>query len=145
MFEIKKRKNMLGSKERYPVALSDSLDRLSLDRVRREIVAQLPDSAAANFRPISEPVLINRYRRQYFESFSHRIRITIDRELKFFDQRHALRARIRFASNTPDVVILECKFAAEHARETRSLLGGLPGRLARCSKYMLGVQGMLGY
>jgi hypothetical protein len=145
MFEIKERLNMLGRKERYPVTLSTSLDRLSLDDVRREILTQIPEEAASHFLSISLPVLINRYSRQYFESFSRRVRITLDRDLEFYDQRHALRPRTRFRSNSPDIVILECKFAAEDAGETRRLLGGLPGRMSRCSKYMLGVQGLLGY
>ena len=144
-FEIKERLNLLGRKERYPLELSASLDELSLERLRNEILAQIPAAAASQFRSITEPVLINRYRRQYFESFSRRVRITIDQRLEFYDQRHALRPRTRFSQNAPDVVILECKFAAEDGDETRRLLGGLPGRMSRCSKYILGVQGMLGY
>jgi len=144
-FEIKQRLNLLGRKERYPLELSASLDGLTLGELRHEILAQIPPAAAEQFRSITEPVLINRYRRQYFESFSRRVRITIDQQLEFYDQRHALRPRTLFRQNSPDIVILECKFAAEDGDETRRLLGGLPGRMSRCSKYILGVQGMLGY
>ena len=82
-------KEMIGGieywegKERYPVDLAATLDGLSLQDVRRRIIEQVPEAAAAQFRSICEPVLINRYRRQYFESFSRRVRITIDRDLEF--------------------------------------------------------------
>lgn len=144
-FEIKERLNLLGRKQRYPLELSAPLDELSHATLRAEILAQIPAAAAAQFQSITEPVLVNRYRRQYFESFSRRVRITIDQRLEFYDQRRALRPRMRFAQNAPDIVILECKFAALDGDETRRLLGGLPGRMSRCSKYILGVQGMLGY
>jgi hypothetical protein len=145
VFEIKERHGLLGRKERYAVSLSASLDRLSFRRTRDEVLAQLPDAAATRFRSVSDPVLINRYRRQYFESFSRRVRITIDQQLQFYDQRQAQRPLTRFPQNTPNVVILECKFSAVDASETRRLLGGLPGRMSRCSKYILGVQCVLGY
>jgi hypothetical protein len=145
VFEIKERLGLLGRKERYPVELSNSLDCLSFEASRSEILAQVPGAAAARFRPISDPILINRYSRQYFESFDRRVRITIDQQLRVYDQRQAARPRTRFPQNSPNIVILECKFSARDATDTRRLLGGLPGRMSRCSKYVLGVQGLLGY
>ena len=144
-FEIKERYNLLGGKQRYSVALSRELSQLTLKQVRAEILQQLPDRAAEEFRAVSEAVLINRYIRQYFQSADLRVRITVDRDLSFYDQRFQRRPRTRFRSEGPGIVILESKFAANDGDEVRRRLGGLPGRMSRCSKYMMGLQRLLGY
>ena len=145
MFEIKERVNQMGSKERHPVTLSDNLPSLTLRQVAREVAAQLPEHARMQFQASSEPVLINRYSRRYFVSFDGQVRVTIDRDLSFYDQRHRKSACVKFPANVPDLLIMECKFAAIDGARTRRQLGGLPGRSARCSKYMMGLMSMLGY
>jgi len=145
MLEIKERVNQMGSKERYPVTLSDKLPSLTLSQLASEIAEQLPEHASLQFQASSNVVLINRYSRKYFVSFDGQVRVTIDQNLSFYDQRARRIACVKFPANVPDVVIMECKFAAIDGARTRRQLGGLPGRSARCSKYMMGLMSMLGY
>ena len=89
-----------------------------------------------------EPSLFNRYRRYYFLSGDGRFRLTVDTELQFGcgGSSNGLRATL-----TPfaPAQILELKFGPSEAEQADRVTNSLPFRLARCSKYVLGI-GRLG-
>jgi hypothetical protein len=89
-----------------------------------------------------EPSLFNRYRRYYFLSADGRFRLTVDTDLQFgrASASNGLRATLTPFART---LILELKFGATEAEQADRVTNSLPFRLARCSKYVLGI-GRLG-
>jgi hypothetical protein len=85
-----------------------------------------------------EPSLFNRYRRYYFLSGDGRFRLTVDTDLQFgrASASNGLQATlIPFAP----AQILELKFGPSEAEQADRVTNSLPFRLARCSKYVLGI------
>ncbi len=85
------------------------------------------------------PALVNRYQRRYFVSGDGHFRLTVDWDLQFADFR-------RFAANgalysADSAVIIELKYPPSHADSAAAAVANsLPFRLARCSKYVLGIE-----
>jgi hypothetical protein len=89
-----------------------------------------------------EPALFNRYRRYYFLSGDGRFRLTVDTELQCGrgGASNGLRtALVPF----PPTLIIELKFGPSEAEQADRVTNSLPFRLARSSKYVLGI-GRLG-
>jgi VTC domain len=89
-----------------------------------------------------EPSLFNRYRRYYFLSGDGRFRLTVDTELQCGrgSASNGLRATLTPCAPTQ---ILELKFGPSEVEQADRVTNFLPFRLARCSKYVLGI-GRLG-
>jgi hypothetical protein len=86
------------------------------------------------------PVLLNRYRRFYFQSADGRFRLTVDGELQF-----AAWSGGRLALARVPGVIVEIKYEPRHADAVERITGELPFRLTRSSKYVLGVERVLAF
>jgi hypothetical protein len=78
-----------------------------------------------------------RYRREYLVSADRRVRVTLDRDLAFFDQR--LRARLSGTRPTPvpRLLVIELKCAPEDLEHARGIVARLPVPVGRCSKFVL--------
>lgn len=144
VLEFKDRRNLSGTKRRHAVSFPAPLSELTYAEIMATTAAALPEPAQAAFAEMTEAVLLNRYRRRYFVSFDGRVRLTLDRDLAFFDPWSRSKPDTRFPLNSAAIVILECKFACEDADHARRLVWELPARVTRCSKYALGVQRLLG-
>ena len=144
VLEFKERRNLSGSKRRHDVEFQAELGDLSFDEILRTTTLGLPDPERTRFDGMVEAVLLNHYRRRYFVSFDGRVRVTVDRDLAFYDQRSRRGPDTRFRANSPDIIVLECKYASDDDAHTRQAISDLPARLTRCSKYALGVQWILG-
>jgi hypothetical protein len=69
--------------------------------------------------------------------------MTIDRALRFYDQRGGFRPNVDYAALAPDVTIMEIKFAAGDREDGAVAFETIPLTASRCSKYVLGVQAIL--
>jgi len=85
------------------------------------------------------PVMLNRYKRKYFESSNKKFRITIDNQQSFF--------KLNKFNNTflqnykdPDSVILEIKYNHKYDLEAAQISNNFPFRLSKSSKYARGVE-----
>jgi hypothetical protein len=103
--------------------------------------AGLPENLRWALR-LLEPAVMVSYLRHYFQSADGRFRLTVDSHLQFFGVHPATGATSPVpAPATP--VILELKFDPLHAPQAAPLTNALPFRLARCSKYVLGIERLL--
>lgn len=89
------------------------------------------------------PVLVNRYRRDYFASADGRLRITVDSHLEF--------GRFRISAESPRLypafagtVILEAKYGVHDDASARAATARLPWRPGRFSKYVEGIRQVYG-
>ncbi|MGO8925574.1 MAG: polyphosphate polymerase domain-containing protein [Limisphaerales bacterium] len=85
-----------------------------------------------------EPSLLNRYRRHYFQSADGRFRLTADSDLQFAAARQAQGMGVSFRPPAATVVV-ELKYGLAEAEYAAPVTNALPFRLARCSKYVLGI------
>ena len=102
--------------------------------------AGLPEIVTASLK-LREPVVLVRYRRQYFESGARRFRLTVDDRLSF------VRVRASGALVTTPLpfnpgTILELKYAPELAEEAETVSARLTFRTGRFSKYLTGVEAL---
>jgi hypothetical protein len=136
VLERKCRENALGWKEsvRVPGALALA------GRERHAFMDELAARVDASWRERLGglgPAQWVRYRREYFTSADRRVRLTLDRELAFFDQRHLARLADVERTPAPRVLVLELKCAPEDLDLARAIVARLPIPPGRCSKFVL--------
>lgn len=141
--EIKTRYGAVGGKETHPLPPFE----LDGDIRRKAVMAvngsgQLPGAAKTRFEGL-QLALGNRYRRRYFASADGRVRLTVDSDLEFFEcrgQGDDARPLLRRESQ----VIIELKFDPAYAEDAARVANYFPFRATRCSKYVIGIQRLLG-
>jgi len=137
--ELKMKRNRLGWKNSFPIKDLMFYGR-SWQRITRDLRQQLPTEGRSWLDDHPEPVLINRYLRQYHVSRNGRIRITLDTELSAYDQRLARSPNRTARTNLPDVMVLEAKADSSHFGELGDVISSMPSRVGRFSKYVSGLQ-----
>jgi hypothetical protein len=142
--EVKCKRNQLGIKLSYPIELPAPLAQLSFGELTRSVSRQLPEDARSLVERASRTVVKTRYWREYRVSGDGRVRATIDRDIRVYDQSEYTRINDVRPVPFPDLVVLELKYDSSLDSEVRAALGPLPRRLARFSKYAVGVQAILG-
>ena len=132
--EVKRRLHFLGDKLTYPVA---DWEWQMLSTLTQQVQDHVVDA------PALRPQLYNRYRRSYLGTADGRFRITIDRELRYlpFARINSARlptclANVPFASS---VLIVELKYAAADDEYVGRIVGHLPFKLTKKSKYATGM------
>ena len=141
VFEVKRKRDRANWKIRHPVA--EPLD-LATGATWPGIVSRslgsLPGWMRAEIGVDLVPVLVNRYRREYYESRTGKLRITIDSEQDVYDQR--LSARPNFTRRAPrrDSIIIEIKGPLDDWERIKEVANEFPVRVTRNSKYALGFE-----
>jgi len=137
--EVKRRRGGVGWKLSYPVG-PVPLSGTSWRRFRGALREQLPGEARIWLDANPQPVLINRYRRRYFLSGDGRVRLTVDWDQRVYDERHCATPNLTRLANLPDTVVVELKFDRADRKIANRHAQGIPLRLSRNSKYVIGVQ-----
>jgi hypothetical protein len=137
--EVKRRRTGVGWKLSYPVG-PVPVQGASWHRFRRTLRVQLPGDARIWLDSNPLPVLINRYRRRYFLSGDGRVRLTIDWDQRVYDQRFCASPDMTHRANLPDTLVVELKFDRADRKIANRYAQGIPLRLSRNSKYIIGVQ-----
>lgn len=102
--------------------------------------AGMPEALQAMLRHL-QPSLVNQYQRHYFLSADRRFRLTVDSQLQFFGAGNANGWKTPLFPR--DIaIIIELKFDPCHAEYAPVITSTLPFRLTRCSKYVLGIEGV---
>lgn len=135
--EIKHRINHLGGKSRHRLGRMNLLD-MSWNTIRSEIGSRLTGRDRLIVEALRFPVLIATYYRHYFVT-TDGIRVTVDTDLRFFDQRFFAKPNLIFDSVRVGFEVLECKFDLSQQEEAYHLLRPLDLRWTRFSKYCYGL------
>jgi len=139
-FETKQRRYSKLIKERLEIESSVPLTSLPYRAILKRLRDRLPDSCRERLVAGPDPVLTTRYHRLYFVAADRRVRITLDSDLEWFDQRGRAKPHLRFATRLPRVAILELKTEREDDGSIGEILEPLRLRATRSSKYALGCQ-----
>lgn len=143
VLEVKHRHNQLGWKARFDVGALD-LERGDWREVDRRLRAALPPEAVLWLDHRPRPVLLNHYQRRYFATPDAKVRVTIDTLQAVYGQRFGTWPNTGRRANPPDTIVVEVKFGRDDERLGSRVIQGIPIRVARNSKYAIGVQSLLG-
>lgn len=143
--EIKSKRNRLGFKYSQKIKFSKPILNLNFQTIRNIIKEQLHGDAQLRFSLSDSPILGNRYYREYFVGQDNTIRVTVDKELNFFDQRDKVKPNFRFHSLVPEITILEVKTPATKIDLAEKMLARIELAPSKSSKYVIGVQSLLGF
>ena len=143
--ELKCKRNHLGWKFQNQIPTAPCHQNSTWREITQKIRNQVPSHARLmlSFSPL--PVLINRYHRRYFVSADGKIRATVDTQQAVYDQRHRPHPNVTQPANHPDLLVLEYKFNEEDRDLVSRLLGGIPLRRSRHSKYVVGLMALTNY
>ena len=144
--EVKQKRNHFGWKLRFPITEAPYQQGDGWHDIRQSIRRQLTADGHLWLDQNPLPIMLNRYRREYYESADRRIRATIDLEQRAYDQRSGAVPNFSHPAIMQDTLVVEFKFAREDRSEAVRLLGKMPLRIGRHSKYMNAVRaiGMVG-
>ncbi len=127
MLECKIKKGLLGEKKTWKLEdlPSNLLENLTILTKNVEDLTHLKLQATS----------INRYEREYYESFDGRFRLTIDYNIQYQqpDTKNA------FAVQLETPIVLELKYDAAYEEEAETLFQSFPLRQSRHSKYVNGM------
>jgi len=137
VFERKLRENTLGSKDVVPVEGRIRVEGAERRAFLRAVAAGLPAGARARLLQGHEPAQWIRYRRDYLTTADGKVRVTLDRDLRAFDQRLRRRLSSRFPTATPRLLVIEAKCTVDAYDEARRLVSSLSIPVDRCSKFVL--------
>src|SRR3989344_3124712 len=135
--EIKVKKNEFGNKIRFPLK-PFSLDKnFSFSELKKVFFqSNLPRWIEEELR-LSFPILLNSYKRKYFQSQDKKFRLTLDSELEFFKIKN-LRNLFLEKTNV-DENVLELKYDIKNFEEAERVCQGFPFRSNAYSKFISGV------
>ena len=143
--EIKSKRNRLGFKQSQAIVFDQPLLSMSYRDLVANISQQLSGDAGLRFSLSNVPILGNRYYREYFCGHDGIVRVTIDRNLRFFDQRDKSRTNFLHHSVAPEISIMEVKTPATEIDRAEKMLERIELAPSKSSKYVIGVQSLLGY
>lgn len=134
--EVKQKRNHFGWKLRFKISDTIWEPGYSWQDIRAGLKAALPLDAQLWLAQNPLPVMLNRYRREYFVTANGLIRATIDTDQRAYDQRRWPEPNFEIAAIMQSTLVMEFKFARKDRQQAAALLGTIPVRIGRHSKYM---------
>ena len=132
--EIKFKRNVFGWKEKFMIK------NLVLDDNWKLIIENIKKSLPLNIKLLFEknqtPIIINQYEREYFKSFNKKLRLTIDKNQKVYDQRFSEYPNMSKKSFFHNHIVVEFKFKKNFRNLVDECISSFPLRLSRNSKYI---------
>jgi hypothetical protein len=148
--ELKNKTDRAGWKLVQPVNRPVHFRGCSWNAVQKDLAAGLlaePESEQQRLfqelLSVARPLVMNQYQRQYYVSADQRLRLTVDRNIKAFDQWMSSSPNLSFGLPMPDILLIELKCDVEHARHLADVLAEFPLRVHRHSKYVSALSSLL--
>jgi hypothetical protein len=137
--EIKSKRNLYGWKFRYNIENLKFAKTDSWKTIRSIIRKKLPVDWRTHFDHRPQPVLINRYLRDYFISRNRKVMITLDTRQSVIGQRDKRYPNFKSNSKKIDSIVLEVKTDRANYEYVSSFMCDLPLVWSGYSKYVEGL------
>lgn len=139
VLELKIKSGLLGRKEIFSLPSFSLDENFHMDMIEETFRnSDIPDTIIPYMWSL-HPILLNRYRRKYYQSADQNYRITVDSDLEFYlihdCNNHFLH---RVVDNTNVVVELKYNFDADDLAD--KIATYFPFRISKSSKYVTGIQ-----
>ncbi len=142
--EFKFKRNIYGWKERYKIEKLSLVNNKDLNSIKTTINNYIPFRAKTFFSKNNIPQIVNQYEREYFISNNNKFRITIDKNMKIFNQRNTNLLNLKKESIIQNYIILEVKFGRSSYSKIKDILHDIPIRASRNSKYINSIRAVIG-
>ncbi len=142
--ELKAKRGELGTKITVPLDGPLTLDDRRWSHVLRDLRSRPLAALTAAAARHSHPIVVIRYRREYFVSADGAARLTIDTAIDTFDQTRSAHPNLRRVAPVEPALIVELKGDAGHRRSLQAVAAHIPFTRIAWSKYCRGVLGTLG-
>jgi len=136
--EVKIKDGQLSQKLIQPITSRLNLSAQHWREIIHALRIECPAKIARQFSYLS-PALINRYQREYFVCADGAVRLTLDYQLRAYDQAFGFAPNIRFPQPLLDNLIIEIKAPVEAHSQIASTLAAFPLRVTNNSKYITGL------
>jgi len=138
--EYKLKTGALGVKKRIPINVNINLSDYKHSQLNNLISTKLDNNDKVLYQYNNyNAVVIVRYNRSYYESITHKIRITIDSNLQFYSQLNSDKINIETEINKNRILIFEIKYHQNLIGCVSDILQYLPYRVTKSSKYLMAV------
>jgi hypothetical protein len=141
--ELKRKDANIGSKYSQDIKGID-LKHDSFAVIKQKMLAQTTDEMHMLVRS-SDAVLINSYQRDYYVSADGITRVTLDYDLKAWDQRVYAKPNMRVRVPLLNVMVIEFKRDIKGYKEFANILAKFPLRVTNYSKYVESLNSILGW
>jgi SPX domain protein involved in polyphosphate accumulation len=139
ILEIKKKSGTVGTKDSFILPQFDFFSSQDLHKAVDAIkIAEIPDEIKIKILNL-QPVLANRYKRKYFLDNSGKFRATIDYAIEYYPLINVFDFDSVEAKDYSKVVV-ELKYDATDNELITDVIGYLPFRLTKNSKYVTGIE-----
>ena len=139
VLEVKCKRNYFGWKQHMRVSSPPDKGGSSWQEIRKNILAELSGDGKRILLNNPNPVLINQYDRKYFVTHDGAIRLTVDRNQNVWDQRYKPKPNYLHRANLCKSLVVEVKFNRGEQAYASQIIQGIPLRVSRNSKYMVGL------
>ena len=144
ILELKCKTGSLGWKEVFSLPNTLDLSQISWEMLEQTLREQVSGPFAVWPAYFNRPMLLTRYWREYYESMDRQVRITIDSELRAYEQFMHLTPNLTAPAPLADVIVVEVKADGDLHRRVSNILSSFPMQVSRNSKYVNGMLETLG-
>ena len=137
--ELKIKKGLVGTKRTFDINAFKFNTGFDLSEIKTSMLNSYLDSRILFALQDKLPVMLNRYKRTYFETNDKKFRITIDDCQEFYrlnNYKNSFLQKYKDSSN----VIVEVKYDIRHKNKINQITNRLPFRVTKSSKYSRGIQ-----
>ncbi len=143
--EMKCKQALDGWKVSHKLETPLDLKSQSWAQIAQVLRSELPETMRLRLDFANRPVLINRYTRAYQQSADGTVRVTVDSDQEVFAQRVTGRPNISNTVPLRDMVIVEAKANHSDIMRLADIVSAFPLRVCKVSKYVQGVEAILGH
>ncbi len=137
--EVKIKEGQLSRKLIHPITARLNLLAQQWREIMGALHTECPEGIAGHLGRLS-PVLINQYQREYFISAEGTLRLTLDYQLRAYDQTFGFSPNTRFPQPLLDNLVIEIKAPAKAHSQVADALAAFPLRVTDNSKYLSGLE-----
>lgn len=141
--ELKGKTGLYSWKKQSPVSCTFDLTRTSWTDWMGTLRRHADREAASWLLLIERPTLLNRYLREYYTTFDGQVRLTVDYQMRVYDQMTHQTPNLELDLSIEPRVVLEFKSDPALSRRLSDILLWFPLRTERNSKYVTGMQSLL--
>ena len=140
--EIKKKSGNLGEKIIFPMHSKLDISKTEWHEVYDLVQNETPEGFQ-NTLSFCEPIILNYYQRQYFVSANGAINLTIDNNMRVYDQSTSQFPNLETLQILRDQIIIEFKSSPDNYSKLADILAEFPLCCSQFSKYLTGCEKLI--
>jgi hypothetical protein len=138
VLELKFKDNFFVKKKLFPMVSFELNKGFKVETIYRALkMAKIPWLTRSNLFSL-RPMLLNSYKRRYYQSFDKNYRLTLDEKMKFF-RITGCQNNLLYSAHDKKSLVLELKYSPKNDNMAEVITNSFPFRMTKSSKYVDGV------